>query len=90
MEGGGGDEVYPWLRKMRIRKGKMTERGQKKRGWERENGRRKKIKKDRTCRSGLISMLQSARRVRVLPDGTGHRFCRGFCCAPSGAARWRR
>ena len=26
MEGGGGDEVYPWLRKMRIRKGKMTER----------------------------------------------------------------
>ena len=45
MEGGGGDEVYPWLRKMRIRKGKMTERGQKKRGWERENGRGKKDKK---------------------------------------------
>ena len=45
MEGGGGDKVYRWLRKMRIRKGKMTERGQKKRGRERENGRRKKVKK---------------------------------------------
>ena len=64
--------------------------GTKKRKRKRETEGRKKVKKDRTCRSGLISMAQSAKRVRVLPGGTGHRFRRGFCCAPSGAARWRR